>query len=188
MVSAVTSDANQGNNFAGPGGAIFPSNDWGGYGGEGTAEWVAPHGFEAFNRVVERERDGINAAFQAEFGEGFRFTAETFQTEMTEHDRKVGLNISNRWSTLNWLTPNDPVNTGAFRNNWSGGEWLATDSYDVDALWVNSFTVNRTRTSESKHYNFELEYEAEKCRVGVAITRSIRRTLPRFTIRAVSAP
>jgi TonB-dependent receptor len=161
MVSAVTSEANLGNNFAGPGGAVFPSNDWGGYGGPGTAEWVAPHGFEAFNRVVERERDGINAAFQAEFGDGFRFTAETFHTEMTEHDRKVGLNISNRWSTLNWLTPNDPVNTGTFRNNWSGGEWLASDSYDVDALWVNSFTVNRTATSESDHINLQLEYDAD---------------------------
>ena len=161
MVSAVTSEANLGNNFAGPGGGILPSNDWGGYGGDGTAEWVAPHGFEAFNRVVERERDGINAAFQADFGDGFTFTAETFYTEMTEHDRKVGLNISNRWSTLNWLTPVDPTPTGTFRNNWSGGEWLASDEYDVDALWVNSFTVNRTRTSESTHVNLELEYEAD---------------------------
>jgi len=161
MVSAVTSEANLGNNFAGPGGGIIPSNDWGGYGGGGTAEWVAPHGFEAFNRVVERERDGVNAAFQADFGDGFTFTAETFYTEMTEHDRKVGLNISNRWSTLNWLSPVDPVNTGTFRNNWSGGEWLATDEYDVDALWINSFTVNRTRTSESTHVNLELEYDAD---------------------------
>jgi TonB-dependent receptor len=167
MLSAVTSENNLGNNFAGPGGAIFPSNDWGGYGGPGTGEWVAPHGFEAFNRVVERERDGINAAFQAEFGDGFTFTAETFRTEMTEHDRKVGLNISNRWSTLNWLTPNDPVNTGTFRNNWSGGEWLATDSYDVDALWVNSFTVNRTATSDSQHFNVQLDYDADNWSVGL---------------------
>jgi TonB-dependent receptor len=161
MVSAVTSEANLGNNFAGPGGSIIPSNDWGGYGGPGTAEWIAPHGFESFNRVVERERDGINAAFQAEFGEGFTLTAETFYTEMTEHDRKVGINISNRWQTLNWLTPVNPTPTGTTRNNWSGGEWLSTDAYDVDALWINSFTVNRTRTSESLHNNLELKYDAE---------------------------
>jgi TonB-dependent receptor len=161
MVSAVTSEANLGNNFAGPGGSILPSNDWGEIGGGGTAEWIAPHGFESHNRVVERQRDGINAAFQAEFGDGFTLTAETFYTEMEEYDRKVGINISNRWTTLNWLTPTEFTDTGTIRNNWSGGNWISSQQYDVDALWINSFTVNRTATSDSLHNNLELKYDAE---------------------------
>ena len=160
MISGNYSEANLGNNFAGTGGGVFPANDWGGY-GFGAPEWLAPHGFESFNRVVERQRDAINGAFQVDFENGFTLTAETFHTNMVEHDRKVGLNISNRWQTLNYLTPTEFTDTGLARNNWSGGNWISTEEYDVDALWVNSFTVNRTRTSESKHYNLELDYEGD---------------------------
>jgi len=160
MVSALTSEVNLGNNFAGMGGGVFPANDWGGY-GAGADEWVAPHGFESFNRAIERNRDAINAAFQARIGENLKFTAEAFHTEMEEYDRKVGLNISNRWTTLNWLTPTDSTNLGITRNNWSGGEWVSSRAYDVDALWVNSFTVNRALNSEADHYNLELQYDAD---------------------------
>lgn len=161
MVSAATSGANLGNNYAGtdPGGVI-PSNEWGGY-EAGTDLWVAPHGFESFNRVVERERDAVNAALQVDFENGFKLTAEAFHTDMVEHDRKVGLNISNRWQTLNWLSPTEFTDTGVANTGWSGGNWLSTEEYDVDALWVNSFTVNRTRESQSDHYNLELDYESD---------------------------
>jgi iron complex outermembrane receptor protein len=161
MVSAATSEANLGNNYAGtdPGGVI-PSNDWGGY-DAGTDLWAAPHGFESFNRVVERERDAVNAALQVDFENGFKLTAEAFHTDMVEHDRKVGLNISNRWQTLNWLSPAEFTDTGVANTGWSGGNWLSTEEYDVDALWVNSFTVNRTRESQSDHYNLELDYESD---------------------------
>ena len=35
----------------------------------------------------------------------------------------------------------------------------AVDEYDIDAWWVNSFSVNRTTKSESKNYNLELKYD-----------------------------
>ncbi|NVK24575.1 MAG: TonB-dependent receptor [Gammaproteobacteria bacterium] len=164
LISAATSEANLGNNFAGTGGDIFPANDWGGY-GEGADEFLAPHGFESFNRAIERKRDAINLAFQADLGNGLTFTAEAFHTDMVEHDRKVGLNISNRWQTLNWLTPTDSTDLGIARDNWSGGNWVSTQEYDVDALWVNSFTVNRTRESKSTHVNLELNYEGDNLSV-----------------------
>lgn len=150
LIAAVTSEANLGNNYAGIGGSYF-CNDWCG----GDPTWMAPHGYESHNRVLERERDGINAALQVDFDNGFSVTAETFYTEMEEHDHKVGLNISNRWSTPNWLTPTEFTETGVGNNIYSVTE------YDVDAYWVNSFTVNRTRISESQHHNLELKYDAD---------------------------
>lgn len=164
MLSAATSEANLGNNYAGMVQTI-PSNDWGEY-GEGNEEWIAGHGFESFNRAVERQRDSINAAFQYEFGNGFKLTAETFYTEMEEHDRKVGLNISNRWQTMAYLTPTAYTDTGLARNNWSGGNWLSVEEYDVDARWVNSFTVNRTATSEATHNNLQLDYDSDNWSVS----------------------
>lgn len=164
MVSAVTSESNLGNNFSGPGGGSFGSQDWGtNFTGPGLDDtWIVPHGFEAFNRVFERERDGINAAFQAEFGDGFTLTAETFYTEMTEHDRKVGINVSNRWVGLDYLTPNSFSATGVpGAQDWTGSNWISVDEYGVDAWWINSFTVNRTATSEAQHNNLELEYNAD---------------------------
>lgn len=156
MVSAATSGANLGNNYAGTAGGIIPSNDWGALNDDNL--WSAPHGFESFNRVVERERDAVNAALQVDFENGFKLTAEAFHTDMVEHDRKVGLNISNRWQTLDYLQPTAFTDTGVV-NHWSNASWLSVDEYDVDAKWVNSFTVNRTRHSESDHYNLELDYE-----------------------------
>ncbi|MFC6633234.1 TonB-dependent receptor [Microbulbifer taiwanensis] len=153
MVSASQSDANLGNNYAGYSGGVFGNNDWGGSG----SNFSAPHGFDSFHRVVERNRTGLNLALEAELGSGFNFVAEGFYTELEEYDRKVGLNISNRWQTLDWLTPTDYSDTGVAGSN--GESWLAVDEYDVHAQWVNSFTVNRTSKSDSKNINLELNYD-----------------------------
>src|SRR3989344_5737645 len=72
MVSGVMSESNLGNNYAGVAGSLFGSNDWGGTGNA----WLAPHGYEMFNRVVERERVRLNAAFQFDIEDGIRLTAE----------------------------------------------------------------------------------------------------------------
>ena len=183
MVAAVTSEANLGNNFAGTGGGVFGSQDWG-TNFPNPDTWIVPHGFEAFNRTFERERDGINAAFQAEFGDGFTLTAETFYTEMTEHDRKVGINVSNRWIGIDYLTPTSSTTTGVpGAQDWTGSNWVAVDEYAVDAEWVNSFTVNRTATSESQHNNLELEYNSDNWSVR---TRYINDSSDRLSMNGQS--
>ncbi|WP_292147743.1 TonB-dependent receptor [Brevundimonas sp.] len=147
MVSGVMSESNLGNNYAGVAGSLFGSNDWGGTGNA----WLAPHGYEMFNRVVERERVGLNAAFQFDIEDGIRLTAEAFYTKQDEYNRAAGLNVSNRWSGLGWLTPTESTDTGL--------GWLDVEEYDVDAWWVNSFTVNRVTNNESKNFNLELDYD-----------------------------
>ena len=151
MVSAAKSKSNLGNNYSGTVG-LSGNNDWG---GNFPNSYISPHGFESFNRVVERDRLGVNASFEADLGEGFTLIAEGFYAELDEYNRAVGINISNRWdggAFGAWTKPTVSTPVGQ-------GNWLAVDEYDIDAWWVNSFTVNRTTKSKTKNYNLELNYD-----------------------------
>ncbi|TGX54142.1 TonB-dependent receptor [Sphingomonas gei] len=155
MLSAVKSNSNLGNNYAGIAGGPFGNNDWGGSG----PNWISPHGYEFFNRVVERDRLGINGAVQLKFGEGFTLSGEVFHTEFTEHNRAAGINISNRWSGLGWTNPTASSDSGQVAGN--GQPWLDVDEYDLNVWWLNSFTVNRTTKSKATNYNLQLDYDNE---------------------------
>lgn len=156
LVSAAGSQSNLGNNYSGiaaggPGG-MSGNNDWG---GSAPQQFISPHGYESFHREVERDRVSVSGAFEVDLGEGFTFLAEGFYTKMDEYNRAVGLNISNRWSGDAfgvWTIPTDTTATGK-------GNWVAVNEYDIDAWWVNSFSVNRTNKSESKNFNAELKYD-----------------------------
>jgi iron complex outermembrane recepter protein len=153
MLAAVNSESNLGNNYSGTAGGIFGNNDWGGSG----PNWIAPHGYEQFNRVVERQRTGVNGAFQFDIEDGVRLTGEVFYTKQEEYNRAAGLNISNRWSALGWTNPTDFEQTGV--NGGNGQPWLDVNEYDLDVWWMNSFTVNRVTETESTNYNLELDYD-----------------------------
>ncbi len=153
MLSGVISQANLGNNYSGVSGGVFGNNDWGGAGDN----WIAPHGYDSFKRVVERERYSLNGAVQWEMAEGLTLTGEAFYTNQKEYNRAAGLNISNRWSALNWTTPTDFTTTGV--NGSNGQPWLDVEEYDLDVWWLNSFTVNRVTETESTNLNLELDYD-----------------------------
>jgi TonB-dependent receptor len=155
LLSGVKSNSNLGNNYSGIGGGAFGNNDWGGAG----ANWISPHGYELFNRVVERDRLGLSGAVQARFGDGFTLTGEVFHTEFTEHNRAAGLNISNRWQGLGWTNPTVSSPSGQTGSN--GQPWLDVDEYDLDVWWLNSFSVNRTTKSHSTNYNLQLDYDTD---------------------------
>jgi iron complex outermembrane receptor protein len=172
MFSGVFSNNHLGNNYsgiaAGGFGGLSGNNDWGSAGD--PQNYISPHGYESFSRVQERERIGVNFALQADLGEGFEFVAESFYTEMNEWNRAVGLNISNRWNGAafgNWVQPTASTDTGLAGGD--GRTWLAVDEYDVDAWWINSFTVNRVNESASRNVNLELNYDN-----GGNITGSVR--------------
>lgn len=155
LVGVAASNANLGNNYSGTV-SLSGNNDWG---GSNPNNFISPHGFESFARTVERERLAVNGAFEFDLGEGFTLVAEGFYAKLDEYDRKVGVNISNRWSGDAfgvWTRPTVSQNTGST----SGGRpWLAVDEYDIDAWWVNSFSVNRVTKSETKNFNVELNYD-----------------------------
>ncbi len=157
LASVVSSESNLGNNYSGFGGGVFSENDWG---AGMPQDYIAPHGFEVYNRANERKRTGANLSFQAKLGEGWTLTGEAFYAKLEEHDRKVGLNISNRWDGgvfATWATPTAHTDTGLTDANHT--PWWNVSQYDLNAQWLNSFTVNRTNTSDSTNYNLELKYD-----------------------------
>lgn len=167
MVSAVKSNMTLGNNYAGIAGSAFGNNDWGG----GGDNWISPHGYEFFRREVERDRLGINASAQLKFADYFTLTGEVFHTEFEEHNRAAGVNISNRWSGLNWTNPTASAPSGQTGAN--GQPWLDVTEYDLDVWWLNSFSVNRSADQHATNYNLALDYDNE--------------TNFRFTVRALKS-
>ncbi|MFN3932954.1 MAG: TonB-dependent receptor [Brevundimonas sp.] len=153
MLSGVVSQSNLGNNYSGVSGGVFGNNDWGGAGDN----WIAPHGYDSFRRVVERDRYSLNGALQWDISEGLTLTGEAFHTNQKEYNRAAGLNISNRWSALGWTIPTEFETTGV--NGSNGQPWLDVEEYDLDVWWLNSFTVNRVTETESTNYNLELDYD-----------------------------
>ncbi|WP_240008429.1 TonB-dependent receptor [Pseudaquidulcibacter saccharophilus] len=157
MLSGAYSDNTLGDNYSGYGGGVYSENDWGA--GKST-NYISPHGFEVYNRQIQRKRLGISGAFEAKLGEGFTLVAEGFYTKLEEHNRAVGLNISNRWDGAvfsSWLNPTASTPTGL--SDSGGTPWVNVSQYDINAQWLNSFTVNRTNNSEAKNFNLELKYD-----------------------------
>ncbi|WP_288757217.1 TonB-dependent receptor [uncultured Brevundimonas sp.] len=156
MLSGVISNSNLGNNYSGISQSVLGNNDWGG----GGDNWISPHGYDSFSRVVERERESLNGAFQFDIEDGIRLTGEVFYTHQQEYNRAAGLNISNRWNGLGWTTPTDFVETGVTNPNQEVPQpWLNVSEYDLDVWWMNSFTVNRATENESINFNLELDYD-----------------------------
>jgi TonB-dependent receptor len=164
MVAATASEVNLGNNSSGVV-SLSGNNDWG---STSANNFISPHGFESFHREVERKRLGVNVSFQADLGEGFTLIAEGFYAKLDEYNRAAGINISNRWDGGAfgvWTSPTVFENTGTSSPATTatppgnGKPWLAVDEYDINAWWVNSFSVNRTTKSETKNYNLELKYD-----------------------------
>ena len=153
LASAGYSNLTLGNNYAGWGGGNFLNNDWGGDGNN----WIAPHGYETFHRDVERKRFGASGAIQWEVDDGVTITAEGFYTKFIEHDLRAGMNISNRWVGLGWTNPLNSTQTSITGPN--GKPVLDVQQYNLDAWWVNSFSVNRSVHSESKNFSGEVKYD-----------------------------
>jgi len=163
MLSGVTSKSNLGNNYSGVDGGWEKDNSWGGNNGSGY-NYVQANGYNSFNEVVERQRNSLNAAFQADLGEGFKFLAEDFYTKLESHDRKMGLNIGNRWFTTDWMTATKFTNTGAIDPKAAPGStdarpWASVQQYNVNDLWTNSFAVDDTVNSQSNNVNLQLDYD-----------------------------
>ena len=155
LATAAYSEVTLGNNYAGISGGTFGNNEWG---GNEFANWIAPHGYDTFHREVERQRLGVSGAIQWEIDDGVTLTGEGFYTRFVEHNRAAGMNISNRWTGVNWTQPLVYTESGQV-NTGNNKPWLDVDQYNLDAWWVNSFSVNRSIKSDSKNFNLELKWD-----------------------------
>lgn len=158
MLSGVISNSNLGNNYSGVAGGLNSNNSWSDPATVTVPNWIAPHGYETFNRVEERERHSLNGAFQFDIEDGIRLTGEVFYTYQKQYNRAAGLNVSNRWSGVTWTTPTEFEETGV-ADPANGQPWLNVSEYDLDVWWLNSFTVNRVNENESTNFNLELDYD-----------------------------
>jgi len=162
MVSGAFSNPNLANYYSGfntgnPSGSaswVNGVNDWG---GNRALNTVAPQGVVAWNQVTERDRLGLNAAFQAQINENLEFVAEAFYTEQDEFNRKVGFSATNKWQGLDYFTPTIFRNTGV-SGGAGGREWASVQEMDIAARRVKSFTQNDSFLRDSTNINLELNY------------------------------
>ncbi len=185
MISAVTGEKNLANDYAGRASGDPASRELGpGAGPDLEGKWVVTHGhgFEFFSAEDERNRTGINAALQANLSDELELVVELFNTEAKQYQRRVGLNLSNRWqghgstsaerqamwaerySTVGWnghviATPTSASDeiTGA-----DGNTWIVADTYDVEPLWIYSLTSNKIIDTASNNMNIELNYSDDE--------------------------
>lgn len=192
MLSAVTGVKNLANDYAGRASGDPASRQLGpGAGADLEGKWTVTHGhgFEFFSAEDERNRDGLNAAFQANLGNGLELLVEAFYTDAVQYQRRVGLNISNRWQGQSSTSPERQAMWDERYSNegWNGaviatptsasdeitgadGEtWIVADTYDVEPLWIYSLTSNKIINTSSKNFNFELNYDN-----GGALTGGVR--------------
>lgn len=191
MVSAVTGVKNLANDYAGRASGD-PEAKQMGPGSMFNGKWVVTggHGFEFFSAENERDRNGLNAALQADLGNGLELVVEGFYTDAIEYQRRMGLNISNRWQGQGgtsayqkslwdprYSDPNGwsgaqiaaPIHSTDAVTGKDGKQWIVADQYDVEALWVYSLTQNRIVDTSSQNYNVELNFDN-----GGPLTGSLR--------------
>lgn len=193
MISIVTGDKNLANDYVGNyNQGNYPNALKMGPDSPFAGKWTAApfFGYIAQQQENERNRDGMNAALQADFGDGFELVVEGFYTQAKEYRRSTGLSLTNRWIGLDSVTPQRTLwDKSHYEGSWTGfpitspthsaqsvtgkdgREWIVPDEFDARVLWVQSLTTNEVTNSNSKNFNVELNYDNEG-----AFTGSLRAT------------
>jgi TonB-dependent receptor len=139
--------------------------DANGNGNLGDTFW-AYQGHVAYNRASERERNGLNFAFQADLGAGLELVAEYFYTDMEDYDRKMGIVHSDKWNRWDWFAPTVSTPKDAIA---SGNNLNTVQEYTGNGRRINSFAEVAASEAKSQNVNLELNYDQ-----GGAFTGSLR--------------
>ncbi len=162
MLAIAKSESTLMNNSNGwtAGGPNGIDNQWNGASPElpSNQHKISGHGFDMIRQETLRDREAVNLSLETDLGEGFTLITEAFHTKMTELNRSVGLNISNRWSNPGNMRSDIYNDTGVpFEDG--NDTWVNTEQYELDALWVNSFGRGTTLKSRARNYNIQLNYD-----------------------------
>lgn len=172
LVSAVTTEKNLATNYNG----YFDTSENGGIGATNNNHtWstppvnadiyhVVPQGFAAFNKAEERQRDGLNASFQAQLSDGIEFVADYFYSKQERWNRRAGFSHNNRWQTFsNYAFATD---SGLIGNDYSytnaGGveqNWTTVNAFEALPYRVQSFSQVNYNQEESSNFNAELNID-----------------------------
>ncbi|MGD8174400.1 TonB-dependent receptor [Marinimicrobium sp. ARAG 43.8] len=129
--------------------------DVNGNGTVGDSFW-AYQGHAAFNRASERERNGVNAAFQVDLGNGFELVTEAFYTKMEDYDRQMGVAFTDKWNRWDWAYPSVSTPKGV---NVSGGELHTVQEFTGNGMRLKSYSDVAATEAESQNFNIELNYD-----------------------------
>ncbi len=179
LISAVTTEKHLGTDFNGYNNtSANGSLGWVGSNGGADGKFYAiPHGFVAWNKVEERNRDGLNAAFQADLGDGFEFIADYFYSEQERFNRKVGLNVNTRWQAYTNFakaTPGGLIDKGVNTTVSIDDKPVVVPLYAATEFRLSpqrfqSFTQTNGNNEVSENMSFQLNYDN-----GGPLTGSVR--------------
>lgn len=195
LLSGATTEKNLASDFNG----YFDTSENGGIGATNfTHTWgetplgdpniyhLVPQGFAAFHKAEERQRDGLNASFQADLGEGFEVVVDYFYSDQERWNRRAGFSHNNRWQTFaNYATgtaygkdefvyerpmdngtPDDPSDDYIREESWR-----TVTAFSAEPYRLQSFAQTNYNHEKSQNYNFELNYDN-----GGALTGQVRAT------------
>jgi TonB-dependent receptor len=189
LVAGATTEKNLATDFNG----YFDTSENGGIGATNfTHTWdatplgdpniyhVVPQGFAAFHKAEERHRDGLNASFQADLGEGFELVADYFYSDQERWNRRAGFSHNNRWQTFaGYATATEYgddqfVYNRAMANGPARSEnWRTVTAFTAEPYRLQSFAQTNYNHEKSQNYNFELNYDNDGALTGqVRLTRA----------------
>ena len=149
---------------------------------------VVPQGFAAFHKAEERQRDGLNASFQADLGEGFELVVDYMYSDQERWNRRAGISQNNRWQTFAGYatataygkdqftydrmmdngTPDDESDDYIRTENWR-----TVTAFTAQPYRLQSFAQTNYNNETSQNTNLELNYDNDGALSGqVRVTRA----------------
>ena len=166
LLSAVTTEKNLATDYNG----YFDTSENGGIGATNSNHsWstprqdadvyhVVPQGFAAFHKEEERNRDGVNASFQAELTDGIEFVADYFYSKQDRFNRRMGFSHNNRWQTFTDYAFANDFGSNSFVDA-SGNDWKTVNNFSARPFRIQSFTQVNRNTEESENASIELNFD-----------------------------
>jgi iron complex outermembrane receptor protein len=178
LVSAVTAEKNLATDYNG----YFDTSENGGIGATNSNHsWstpsqdadvyhVMPQGFAAFNKQEERNRDGVNASFQAELTDSLELVADYFYSKQDRFNRRMGFSHNNRWQTFtNYAFANEFGGNSFVDKN--GNDWKTVNNFSARPYRLQSFTQVNRNIEESENISVALNFDN-----GGPLTGQVRAT------------
>lgn len=153
-------------------GATNNSHTWGETPlGDPNIHHLVPQGFAAFHKAEERHRDGLNASFQADLGEGFELVADYFYSDQERWNRRAGVSQNNRWQTFAQYATATEYGDDSF--TYEGAEWRTATAFSAQPYRLQSFAQTNYNHETSQNANLELNYDNDGALSGqVRVTRA----------------
>ncbi|GAA6139708.1 TonB-dependent receptor [Arenicella sp. 4NH20-0111] len=127
--------------------------------GDTLDSFIGFQGHTAYNKTTERDRLGINLAFQTQISDSTEFIAEVFHTSLENYDRFAGIANSDKWQRWGWFTPQVSRDTGVVLSN--GNTANTVQVYQGDGRRLKSYSEVQVTEKESTNINLELNYAGE---------------------------